>query len=64
MAPSHQWYGVLPGWLPFYALIVVALALFTWRMASLVRLMRIGKPAARWDKVPARLLNVVVNVLG
>src|SRR5216684_3330293 len=64
MAPSHQWYGVLPGWLPFYALIVVALALFTWRMAYLVRLMRIGKPAARWDKVPARLLNVVVNVLG
>src|SRR5258707_1107890 len=64
MSPSDQWYGVLPGWLPFYALIVVALALFTWRMAYLVRLMRIGKPAARWDKVPARLLNVVVNVLG
>jgi Fe-S oxidoreductase/nitrate reductase gamma subunit len=64
MAPSHQWYGVLPGWLPFYALIVVALALFTWRMAYLVRLMLIGKPAARWDKVPARLFNVVVNVVG
>src|ERR1700738_1587030 len=64
MSPSDQWYGVLPGWLPFYALIVVALALFTWRMAYLVRLMRIGKPAARWDKVPARLFNVVVNVVG
>src|SRR5712692_3086635 len=64
MSPSHQWYGVLPGWLPFYALIVVALALFTWRMAYLVRLMLIGKPAARWDKVPARLFNVVVNVVG
>src|ERR1700730_10524550 len=64
MSPSDQWYGVLPGWLPFYALIVVALALFMWRMASLVRRMRIGNPAARWDKVPARLLNVVVSVVG
>ena len=64
MSPSHQWYGVVPGWLPFYALIAVALVLFAWRAIFLVRLMLTGKPAARWDKLPARLLNVVVNVLG
>jgi Fe-S oxidoreductase/nitrate reductase gamma subunit len=64
MSPSHQWYGILPGWVPFYALIIVAVALFARRAAFLVRLMLIGKPAARWDHVPARLLSVLVNVLG
>jgi len=64
MSPSHEWYGILPGWVPFYALIIVAVALFARRAAFLVRLMLIGKPAARWDHVPERLLSVVVNVLG
>src|SRR6266542_255829 len=64
MSPSHEWYGVIPGWLPFYLLIAVAVALFVHRAAFLVRLMLKGKPAARWDRVPARLLGVIVNVLG
>ncbi len=64
MSPSHQWYGILPGWVPFYALIIVAVALFARRAVFLVRLMLIGKPAARWDHVPERLLSVIVNVLG
>jgi len=45
-------------------LILVAVALFARRAAFLVRLMLIGKPAARWDHVSARLLSVLVNVLG
>src|SRR3970282_1624875 len=64
MSPSHQWYGILPGWVPFYALILVAVVLFARRAVFLVRLMPIGKPAARWDHVPERLLSVIVNVLG
>src|SRR2546428_4629606 len=64
MSPSHQWYGVVPGWLPFYALIAVALVLFTRRAIFLLRLMRAGKPAARWDKVPQRLVAVLVYVFG
>ncbi|MBI4609845.1 MAG: 4Fe-4S dicluster domain-containing protein [Candidatus Rokubacteria bacterium] len=64
MSPPHQWYGVVPGWLPFYALIVAAGALFAWRVAYLVRLMLAGKPAARWDNVPARVSAVGVFVLG
>ncbi len=64
MSPSHQLYGVIPGWLPFYALIAVALVLFVRRVNFLVRLMLKGKPAARWDHVPARLGKVVVFVLG
>ncbi|MBI2153219.1 MAG: (Fe-S)-binding protein, partial [Candidatus Rokubacteria bacterium] len=64
MSPSHQWYGVIPGWLPFYALIVIALALFAHRVTYLFRLMRTGKPTARWDNIPARLRAVLVFVLG
>jgi Fe-S oxidoreductase/nitrate reductase gamma subunit len=64
MSPSHQWYGVLPGWLPFYGLIAVAIVLFGQRAIFLVRLMLTGKPTARWDRIPARLLAVLVNVLG
>ena len=64
MSPSHQWYGVLPGWLPFYALIAVAVFLFARRAIFLIRLMLTGTPTARWDKIPARLVAVLVNVLG
>ena len=64
MSPSHQWYGVLPGSLVFYVLIVIALALFVHRVAYLFRLMQIGKPIARWDNTPARLRAVLVFVLG
>ncbi|MFQ5829312.1 MAG: (Fe-S)-binding protein [Candidatus Methylomirabilia bacterium] len=64
MSPSHQWYGVIPGWLPFYALIFVALGLFVHRVVYLFRLMMTGKPAVRWDHVPARLGAVLVFVLG
>jgi Fe-S oxidoreductase len=64
MSPSHQWYGVVPGWLPFYGLIALALVLFARRVVMLVRLMLKGKPALRWDNVPARLGQTVVFVLG
>lgn len=64
MSPSHQWYGIIPGWLPFYALIAVALVLFARRVNFLVRLMLKGKPAVRWEHVPSRLGKVLVFVLG
>ncbi|MFQ5897684.1 MAG: (Fe-S)-binding protein [Candidatus Methylomirabilia bacterium] len=64
MSPSHQWYGVIPGWAPFYALILIALVLFVRRVAYLCRIMMAGRPAARWDHVPARLRAVLVFVLG
>jgi Fe-S oxidoreductase/nitrate reductase gamma subunit len=64
MSPSHEWYGVIPGWLPFYALIAVALVLFGRRVSFLVRLALRGQPAVRWDHVPARLGRVIVYVLG
>jgi Fe-S oxidoreductase len=64
MLPSHQWYGILPGALIFFAMIVVALAVFVRRAVYLVRLLLAGRPMARWDQVPARLSRVVVYVFG
>src|SRR5215467_13614396 len=64
MSPSHEWYGVIPGWAPFYAIIAVALALFARRVSFLVRLLAKGKPAVRWDEIPARVGKVLVYVVG
>jgi Fe-S oxidoreductase len=64
MLPSHQWYGPVPGWALFYALVVVALLVFARRVTYLVRLMLVGQPAQRWDRIPARVRAVLVFVLG
>ena len=47
MLPSHQWYGILPGGLIFYALIAAAVVLFTRRAVYLLRLLRQGKSMVR-----------------
>ena len=60
MLPSHTWYGVVPGWLIFAAMIAVAGALFTRRAWFLLRLLLKGKPLPRWDVVPARVGRVIV----
>jgi len=62
MFPSHQWYGVVPGWLIFYALIAAAVVLFGLRVRFLFRLMLRGQPIARWDRIPARIGKVIVFV--
>ena len=64
MLPSHQWYGIIPGWLLFYALIAVAAVLFGRRAFYLLRLLLKGKPLARWDHIPARVGRVIVYVFG
>src|SRR5580704_8952242 len=64
MLPSHHWYGPIPGWLFFYALLVVAGVLFGRRALYLLRLLMKGKPMARWDRIPARVGRVVVYVFG
>ena len=64
MLPSHQWYGIVPGGLIFYVLIVAALAVFVRRGLYLLRLLLKGKPLPRWDQVPARIGRVIVYVFG
>ncbi|MGH7300299.1 MAG: 4Fe-4S dicluster domain-containing protein, partial [Candidatus Rokuibacteriota bacterium] len=64
MLPSHAWYGIVPGWLIYYAMIAVALVLFTRRVLFLLRLLLKGKPLPRWDQIPARVGRVIVYVFG
>ena len=64
MSPTHQWYGAIPGWFPFYVLAGVALVLFVRRAIYLVRLMLTGKAARPLDHLPRRVAAVVVHVLG
>jgi Fe-S oxidoreductase len=64
MLPSHHWYGIVPGWLIFAAMVAVAVVLFARRVTFLVRLLLKGKPAARWDHLPARVGKVLVYVIG
>ena len=64
MSPTAQWYGVVPGWLIYSTMIVVALAVFGRRACFLFRLLRLGKPAVRWNEVRERLKGVLVHVLG
>src|SRR5580765_4196156 len=64
MVPSHHWYGIVPGWLIFAAMVTVALVLFARRVTFLVRLLLKGKPASRWDHLPARVGKVLVYVIG
>jgi ferredoxin len=62
MLPSHTWYGPVPGWLIFYAMIAAALVLFARRAFFLLRLLRKGKPMPRWDRIPARIGRMIVYV--
>jgi Fe-S oxidoreductase len=64
MLPSHHWYGIVPGWLIFAAMVAVAVVLFARRVTFLVRLLLKGKPESRWDHLPARIGKVLVYVIG
>src|SRR6185436_10314584 len=64
MLPSHHWYGIVPGWLIFAAMVAVAVVLFAQRVTFLVRLLLKGKPESRWDHLPARIGKVLVYVIG
>src|SRR5678815_5979740 len=64
MLPSHHWYGIVPGWLIFTAMVAVAVVLFARRVTFLVRLLLKGKPESRWDHLPARIGKVLVYVIG
>jgi Fe-S oxidoreductase len=64
MSPTQQWYGPIPGWLPYSLVIAVALVLFFRRAYDLFRLLQTAKPVTRWDRIGERLNGVLVYVLG
>ncbi len=52
----------VPGFVFLWALTATALALFGWRVYRILRTLGRGRAEQRWDRLPARLWNVVVNV--
>ncbi len=64
ISPTGATYGIVPGWLIYYAAVLIALILFGRRAFYLYRLLTVGKPAVRWDSAPQRLRSVLVFVLG
>ena len=64
MLPTAETFGPVPGWAVLWALFLVAVGLFVWRVAFLVRLLRLGRPENRFDRIPARLKRVLVYVFG
>jgi Fe-S oxidoreductase len=54
----------IPGVAVLWTLTAVVFALFGWRVFRILRAVAQGRPEARWDHLPRRLWNVVVNVAG
>ena len=59
MSPLAGNYLDIPGYVVFWVLFGVALGLFAWRLYFLLRLLRLGRPANRFDRPVYRLLNMV-----
>ena len=54
----------IPGYAFLWVFTLAALALFGWRAYRLVVAVRRGRAEPRWDRLPRRMWNVVVNVGG
>jgi Fe-S oxidoreductase/nitrate reductase gamma subunit len=64
MIPTALKYGPVPGWAILWTLFLVAAGIFAWRVAFLIRLLRLGRPDNRFEQIPARLKRVLVYVFG
>jgi Fe-S oxidoreductase/nitrate reductase gamma subunit len=64
MTPTREiWWNVGGGgWI--YALFALALGFLAWGLARRVRLWRLGRPEARFDRLPERLAGLAREVLG
>jgi Fe-S oxidoreductase/nitrate reductase gamma subunit len=64
MIPTTANLGPIPGWLVLWAVFLIALGLFAWRVVFLIRLLRLGRSDNRFDRIPQRLKRVLVYVFG
>jgi Fe-S oxidoreductase len=62
MSPVSATYWGISGYIIFWVLFAVALGLFVQRLYFLLRLMRLGKPENRFDKMGQRIKNMLVQV--
>jgi len=64
MVPTLAKLGPVPGWGILWLVFLLAVGLFAWRVAFLVRLLRLGRWENRFDHIPQRLKQVVAYVFG
>ena len=63
MSPLSGNYWGVPGYIIFWVLLAVAFGLFARRLYLLFRLIRLGKPENRFDKIVTRAAHVLsVNI--
>ena len=63
MSPTSATYLGIPGYAIFWVLFLIAFGLFAQRVYFLFRLMRLGKPENRFDKMWQRFKNMVAEVV-
>ncbi len=63
MSPVSETYWDVPGYVIFWVLFIVAVGLFAQRAYFLFRLMRLGKPENRFDRIGERIKTMLVEVV-
>ena len=64
MIPTTATLGPIPAWVILWAVFLTAVGLFAWRVVFLIRLLRLGRPEKRWDRIPDRIKQVLIYVFG
>jgi len=63
VSPVSATYGGIPGYVLFWILFVIAVGLFAQRAYFLFRLMQLGKPENRFDRIGQRIKTMLVEVV-
>jgi Fe-S oxidoreductase len=63
VSPASATYWGIPGYVIFWALFAIAIGLFVQRAYFLFRLMRLGKPENRFDRIGQRIKTMLVEVV-
>ena len=63
MSPVSATYWGIPGYVIFWVLFAIAIGLFAQRAYFLFRLMRLGKPENRFDRIGQRIKTMLVEVV-
>jgi len=63
VSPVSATYGGIPGYVIFWVLFAIAFTLFAQRFYFLFRLMRLGKPENRFDRIGERIKTMLVEVV-
>ena len=63
MVPTAQFYGPVPAWVFLWLAVALSLGIFAYRVRILYRLLRLGQPENRFDRIPDRISSFIVDVI-